>query len=43
MVRKFTRDEVSQMFKDANCELLSKEYINSNTLLDFKCSCGNIS
>lgn len=34
---------VKQCFEDFDCELLSIEYKNMNSLLDFKCSCGNIS
>jgi hypothetical protein len=34
---------VKEQFEKSGCKLLSTEYINSNTLLDYKCSCGNIS
>ena len=42
MARKKTYDEVKEYISEHNCELLSKEYKNSNTKLDVKCSCGNI-
>jgi hypothetical protein len=40
MVRKYTYAEVKRMFEDAGCTLVSKEYVNSNTPLEFYCSCG---
>jgi len=40
---KFSYDEVKKIFEDEGCELLSKEYINANTLLEYRCVCGNIS
>lgn len=39
---KFTLEEVAEIFKDHKCELLSKEYINYDQKLKYKCSCGNI-
>ena len=39
---KFTFDYVSKFFKEQNCELLSTEYTNSITKLDYICTCGNI-
>ncbi len=36
-------DFVREVFKSQGCELLSDSYTNSNTLLDYRCSCGNIS
>jgi hypothetical protein len=35
-------EDVYNYFKKNDCELISKEYINAQTLLDYKCSCGNI-
>jgi very-short-patch-repair endonuclease len=35
--------DVYDYFIKENCELLEKEYINNNTLMKYKCSCGNIS
>lgn len=35
--------EVKQYFKDNNCELLEKEYINNKILMKYRCSCENIS
>jgi predicted nucleic acid-binding Zn ribbon protein len=34
---------VKEQFENAGCKLLSDHYINSNTLLDYICSCGNVS
>jgi hypothetical protein len=38
---KFSFDEVEKVFSDNGCTLLSKEYINTNTPLDYVCDCGN--
>lgn len=35
--------EVSKVFEDGGCELLAKEYKNSDTKMKYRCSCGNIS
>lgn len=40
---KMTIEQVRNIFKEQNCELISKEYIDWNTPLEYKCSCGNIS
>lgn len=40
---KFDYNYVYDYFKKYDCLLLSKEYINNRELLDYKCSCGNIS
>lgn len=39
---KYTIDYVREFFKKHDCELLSTEYINSKTPLQFRCQCGNI-
>lgn len=38
----WTYDEVKKYFADNGCELLSTEYINSNSLLEYRCNCGNV-
>jgi len=40
---KFTLKFVYNYFKEQRCELLEKEYINSQTLMRYICNCGNIS
>jgi phage terminase small subunit len=40
---KLTLDFVKEEFKKAGCELLETEYTNNNTLMKYKCKCGNIS
>ena len=40
---KLTYDFVYKTFKDEGCELLETEYINSKTLMKYKCNCGGIS
>jgi len=32
---------VKEIFEAANCQLLSKQYIDTHTKLDYVCSCGN--
>ena len=39
--KKYTYEEVFNIFKENKCKLLSKEYINNNELLDYICECGN--
>lgn len=41
MAERFSYDYVYNYFKENGCELLSKEYINNCTLLDYICECGN--
>lgn len=41
--RKFSYNDVKQYFEDNGCELLENDYINSQELMRYKCSCGNIS
>lgn len=43
MGEKLTYNYVKKVFKDAGCELLSDEYINSRIKLEYRCSCGNVS
>lgn len=40
---KYSFDEVRKIFEDNGCELLSSEYINNKSKLDFKCKCGRLS
>lgn len=42
MNKKFTYDEVREIFKQSGCELLSEIYINSKTRMSYRCNCGNI-
>ena len=42
-MKKHTFEYVKQYFKDKGCELLEKEYKNSNTKMKYRCKCGNIS
>jgi hypothetical protein len=41
--KKHSYDYVYNYFKDNNCELLEKEYINDLQKLKYRCQCGNIS
>lgn len=41
MVKKLSLENVSKIFEENGCVLLSKEYINNSSYLDFKCVCGN--
>lgn len=41
--RRHDYDYVYNYFKDNNCELLEKEYINAITKMKYRCQCGNIS
>lgn len=34
-------EDVLKMFKDSGCHLLSTEYKNVHSLLEYRCSCGN--
>jgi len=38
--QRFSYEYVKSCFEKRNCQLLSKEYINNNILLDYVCSCG---
>ena len=38
---KYTFNEVKKYFEDNNCELISTEYINQVTNLDYICECKN--
>ena len=38
-----TLDEVRECFRIGGCELLSTEYLNNHTPLEYRCSCGNVS
>jgi len=39
---KYSYKQVKRVFVENNCELLSKDYINARTPLEYKCSCGNV-
>lgn len=39
--QKLDYEFVEDYFKQNNCVLLSKEYLNNNQILDYICSCGN--
>ncbi len=41
MTKRLTYDFVFNYFKEHGCKLLSKEYINNRTPMDYICSCGN--
>jgi len=41
MARRLTFEFVQQYFKNHNCKLLEKEYINIKTKMRYRCSCGN--
>ena len=34
-------NEVLKIYRNNNCELLEKKYVNARTLMKFKCKCGN--
>lgn len=38
---KYTFNEVKKYFEDNNCELISTEYVNQVTNLDYICECKN--
>lgn len=40
---KYNIEKVKEIFQKNNCELLEKEYTNTDTKMSYKCSCGNIS
>jgi hypothetical protein len=42
-MRKFTIEQVRQMFADRGCELLDTVYKNSVTPVAYRCKCGNMS
>lgn len=37
---KYTYDEVYKIFLNEKCELLSEEYVDNHSLLDYRCVCG---
>ena len=41
--KKFTFEEVRNIFEENGCELLEDKYINNRTSMRFRCSCGNVS
>jgi len=40
---RFSYKDVENIFEDNGCKLLSKDYKNGHSPLDYKCSCGDIS
>ncbi len=38
---KLTFEYVYNYFKEHDCKLLEKEYINNHTLMEYECNCGN--
>jgi hypothetical protein len=38
---KYTLDQVNEIFKNNNCELISETYKNNTTVLEFKCKCDD--
>ncbi len=43
MGKRLNLEEVEQIFEEAGCKLLSKEYLGVKYKLKYRCSCGNIS
>jgi len=41
MPKRLSYDDVSQYFKDNGCRLISKEYKNGKSLIEFECQCGH--
>ncbi len=41
--KKYSIEEVKEIFEKENCELLSKSYVNNSDKLNYICSCGNTS
>lgn len=42
-IRRLDFDYVKKVFEDAGCELLEKDYLNNQTPLEYRCSCGEVS
>jgi len=40
---KYDLDIAKTVFKENNCKLLEKTYVNFETKMSYQCSCGNIS
>lgn len=40
-LNKYTYEQVVEIFKKENCALISKEYIDNQSKLNYTCSCGN--
>ncbi|HUS49649.1 MAG TPA: hypothetical protein VMZ91_05760 [Candidatus Paceibacterota bacterium] len=43
MGKKYTLEQVQQIFKENGCELLEEEYKNNKTKMSYKCKCKNVS
>ncbi len=41
--QKFPYEEVKNYFLEQGCELLETKYVNSQTIMSYRCNCGNIS
>jgi hypothetical protein len=41
MTKAYIFEYVQNYFKEHNCKLLSKEYKNTKTLIEYICKCGN--
>ncbi len=39
--QRFLFKDVKQYFEDHDCKLIATEYINSRTLMEYECNCGN--
>ena len=39
--KKYTYEYITKYFREQGCELLEKEYINNETVMKYKCKCGN--
>jgi Zn finger protein HypA/HybF involved in hydrogenase expression len=39
---KFSLDEVKQIIREGGCEYVSGEYVNNQSILTIRCSCGNL-
>ena len=39
---KFSLDDVKKMISDAGCEYIGGEYVNNQSVLTIRCSCGNV-
>lgn len=40
--KRWTLEDVQQLFAQSGCELLADEYVNNKTKMKYRCSCGNV-